>query len=194
MRLYLRVALELHLKRLIVGGMERVYEIGRVFRNEGISTRHNPEFTMMESYQAFADYTEVMALTEELIVNAARDATGTTVVSIHGENFDLAQPWRRARMIDLASEAIGVELHPSQSVDELRAIASQHGEYRGAVGFWAHHRRNPSSIRPKLPWSLLRSSLGTRGNFYWPVSIATTHFSLNASSCMSAPGRSPRTG
>ncbi|MEK7293187.1 MAG: lysine--tRNA ligase [Actinomycetota bacterium] len=127
MRLYLRVALELHLKRLIVGGMERVYEIGRVFRNEGISTRHNPEFTMMESYQAFADYTEVMALTEELIVNAARDATGATVVSIHGENFDLAQPWRRARMIDLASEAIGVELHPSQSVDELRAIASKHG-------------------------------------------------------------------
>jgi lysyl-tRNA synthetase class 2 len=127
MQLYLRVALELHLKRLIVGGMERVYEIGRVFRNEGISTRHNPEFTMMESYQAFADYTEVMALTEELIVNAARDAIGTTVVSINGENFDLAQPWRRARMIDLASEAVGTSLHPSQSVDELRAVAAKHG-------------------------------------------------------------------
>ncbi len=127
MQLYLRVALELHLKRLIVGGMERVYEIGRVFRNEGISTRHNPEFTMMESYQAFADYTEVMALTQELIVNAARDAAGTTVVSIDGQSFDLAQPWPRAKMIDLASEAIGVAIHPSQSVDELRAIASQNG-------------------------------------------------------------------
>lgn len=127
MQMYLRVALELHLKRLIVGGMERVYEIGRVFRNEGISTRHNPEFTMMESYQAFADYTEVMSLTEELIVNAARDATGTTVVSINGESFDLAQPWPRARMIDLASEAIGETIHPSQSVDELRAIATKHG-------------------------------------------------------------------
>jgi len=127
MQLYLRVALELHLKRLIVGGMERVYEIGRVFRNEGISTRHNPEFTMMECYQAFADYTEVMTLTEELIVNAARDAIGTTMVSINGESFDLAQPWRRVRMIDLASEAIGISLHPSQSVDELRAIAAKHG-------------------------------------------------------------------
>lgn len=127
MQLYLRVALELHLKRLIVGGMERVYEIGRVFRNEGISTRHNPEFTMMESYQAFGDYTEVMALTQELIINAARDATGTTTVPINSQNFDLAQPWRRARMIDLASEAIGTLVHPSQSAAELRTIASKHG-------------------------------------------------------------------
>lgn len=127
MQLYLRVALELHLKRLIVGGMERVYEIGRIFRNEGLSTRHNPEFTMMESYQAFGDYTEVMALTEELLVSAARDATGTTIVSINGKDFDLAQPWRRARMIDLASEAVGVTLHPSQPVEEVRAVASKHG-------------------------------------------------------------------
>ncbi|MHB1129603.1 MAG: amino acid--tRNA ligase-related protein, partial [Ilumatobacteraceae bacterium] len=73
------------------------------------------------------DYTEVMSLTEELIVNAARDATGTTVVSINGENFDLAQPWRRARMIDLASEAVGVSLHPSQPVEEVRAVAAKHG-------------------------------------------------------------------
>ncbi|MEO5975069.1 MAG: lysine--tRNA ligase [Ilumatobacteraceae bacterium] len=127
MHLFLRVALELHLKRLIVGGMERVYEIGRVFRNEGISTRHNPEFTMMESYQAFADFTEVMALTEELIVNAAREATGSSVVKIDGKDFDLDQPWPRARMIDLASEAVGVALHPSQSADELRTIAANNG-------------------------------------------------------------------
>ena len=127
MTLFLRIALELHLKRLIVGGMERVYEIGRVFRNEGISTRHNPEFTMMESYQAFGDYTDAMDLTERLITNAARDALGTTVVMIDGQEFDLAQPWPRARMIDLASEAAGTTLHPSQPIDDLRAVAKKHG-------------------------------------------------------------------
>jgi lysyl-tRNA synthetase class 2 len=126
MQLYLRIALELHLKRLIVGGMERVYEIGRVFRNEGISTRHNPEFTMMESYQAFGDYTETMTLTETLIVNSARDALGTSVVTINGEEFDLAAPWKRVRMIDLASEATGVTLHPSQPVDDVRKVADTH--------------------------------------------------------------------
>src|SRR5262249_5753326 len=89
MELYLRVALELHLTRLIAGGMERVFEIGRIFRNEGMSPRHNPEFTMMESYQAFADVSDVMALTEELIVTAARDALGTTMVEIAGEPVDL---------------------------------------------------------------------------------------------------------
>ena len=131
-QLYLRIALELHLKRLIVGGMERVFEIGRVFRNEGISTRHNPEFTMMELYQAFADYSEVMAITEELIVTAARDAIGTTLVDIPAPDgdvhrCDLDRPWPRRRMIDLVSEATGVEVHPSQSVSSLRGLADQHG-------------------------------------------------------------------
>jgi lysyl-tRNA synthetase class 2 len=126
MQLFLRIALELHLKRLIVGGMERVFEIGRVFRNEGISTRHNPEFTMMESYQAFGDYNEVMALTEQLITNAAREATGSTVVIINGQEFDLAQPWRKARMIDLAGEKVGETLHPSMDVDVVRKIAAKH--------------------------------------------------------------------
>ena len=126
MQLYLRIALELHLKRLIVGGMERVYEIGRVFRNEGISTRHNPEFTMIELYQAFADYTDVMALAEELIVTAARDALGTTVVKIDDEDVDLAKPWRRAKMIDLIAEAIGTKVHPSQPREDLAALAAKH--------------------------------------------------------------------
>ena len=126
MDLYLRIALELHLKRLIVGGMERVFEIGRVFRNEGISTRHNPEFTMMESYQAFADCSDIIALTEELIVKAARDAIGTTLVTIDGEDVDLAEPWRQVRMIDLVAEATGVGVHPSQPVSELRALAAKH--------------------------------------------------------------------
>jgi lysyl-tRNA synthetase class 2 len=127
MTLFLRIALELHLKRLIVGGMERVYEIGRVFRNEGISTRHNPEFTMMESYQAFGDYHDTMDLTEQLITNAARDALGTTVVNIDSQEVDLAQPWPRVRMIDLASEAAGTALHPSQPVEQVRNVASTLG-------------------------------------------------------------------
>lgn len=132
MQLYLRIALELHLKRLIVGGMERVFEIGRIFRNEGISTRHNPEFTMMELYQAFGDYSEMIEITEALITKAAVDATGTSVVTVNGpgdvtEEVDLAHPWRRARMVDLVHEAIGVEVHPSQPVEELRELAAQHG-------------------------------------------------------------------
>jgi lysyl-tRNA synthetase class 2 len=127
MQLYLRIALELHLKRLIVGGMERVYEIGRVFRNEGISTRHNPEFTMMELYQAFADYTDIMDLTEQLITTAAIDATGSSVVTIDDVQVDLAQPWRRVRMIDLVAEATGVQVHPSQPREELAALAVKHG-------------------------------------------------------------------
>ena len=125
MQLYLRIALELHLKRLIVGGMERVYEIGRIFRNEGISTRHNPEFTMMELYQAFADWTDVMNITELLITNAARDAIGTTTLTIRGSEIDLADPWPRVRMIDAASEAVGTELHPSMPRDVLADIASK---------------------------------------------------------------------
>ena len=132
MQLYLRIALELHLKRLIVGGMERVYEIGRVFRNEGISTRHNPEFTMIELYQAFADYSEMIETAETLITQAAIDATGTSVVQVFRpdgtqQEVDLAKPWRKVRMIDLVRDATGVAVHPSQPVDELRALAAKHG-------------------------------------------------------------------
>jgi lysyl-tRNA synthetase class 2 len=127
MPLYLRIALELHLKRLIVGGMERVFEIGRIFRNEGIDTRHNPEFTMMELYQAFGDYTEVMAISERLITNAAIAATGTSVVTIDDEPVDLAGTWPRRRMIDLVADAIGVEVHPSQPIEQLRKLAREHG-------------------------------------------------------------------
>jgi lysyl-tRNA synthetase class 2 len=127
MELFLRIALELHLKRLIVGGMERVYEMGRIFRNEGISPRHNPEFTMMELYQAFADVSDMMAITERLVVQAARDALGTTVVTIRRGEIDLAGPWPRRRMIDLVSDAIGADVHPSQPLEHLRTLADQHG-------------------------------------------------------------------
>ena len=127
MTLYLRIALELHLKRLIVGGMERVFEIGRVFRNEGISTRHNPEFTMMELYQAFADYSDVMAITEELLRTAAQDALGTTLVDVNGTPIDLAVPFRRLRMIDAVEEKTGVAAHPSMPTADARALAEKHG-------------------------------------------------------------------
>jgi lysyl-tRNA synthetase, class II len=127
MQMVLRIALELHLKRLIVGGLERVYEIGRVFRNEGISTRHNPEFTMMELYWAFGDYSEVMAITEELLRCAAIDAIGSTVIDVSGTSVDLAEPFRRARMIDLVEQFTGVAVHPSMPLADARALAGVHG-------------------------------------------------------------------
>jgi lysyl-tRNA synthetase class 2 len=125
--LYLRIALELHLKRLIVGGMERVFEIGRIFRNEGLSTRHNPEFTMMELYQAFADWTDVMAISERLITRAAVDATGSSVVTVRGEQVDLAEPWPRVAMCEAITAKIGTTVHPSRPLDEVRSIADAHG-------------------------------------------------------------------
>jgi lysyl-tRNA synthetase class 2 len=127
MQLYLRIALELHLKRLIVGGMERVFEIGRIFRNEGISTRHNPEFTMMELYQAFGDWNDVMDISEVLVTQAARDAIGTTMLEIRGETFDLAEPWPRIRMVDAVSAKVGRPVHPSDPLDDLRGLADANG-------------------------------------------------------------------
>jgi lysyl-tRNA synthetase class 2 len=121
--LYLRIALELHLKRLVVGGFERVYEIGRIFRNEGIDTTHNPEFTMLEAYQAFADYTEMMELTESLVVAAARAALdGSTVVEVAGIAVDLAEPWPGATMVSLIREHAGVDITPAMPVEEARAV------------------------------------------------------------------------
>ncbi len=117
MQLYLRIATELHLKRLVVGGIERVYEIGRIFRNEGISTRHNPEFTSLEVYQAFADYHDMMGLTETLIANAAQVACGTTQITYQGIPMDLTPPWRRATMHELVEAATGIQF-PTTPVSE----------------------------------------------------------------------------
>jgi len=119
----LRIALELSLKRLIVGGMNRVFEIGRVFRNEGLDTRHNPEFTLLEAYQAFGDYHDMMDLTEAIVAGAAEDAIGTTVVTIEGREVDLKPPWRRVTMAELIEENVGVEMHPTMPVEEARKIA-----------------------------------------------------------------------
>jgi lysyl-tRNA synthetase class 2 len=109
MDLYLRIATELHLKRLIVGGFEKVFELGRIFRNEGVSTRHNPEFTSIEVYQAYADYNDMMELTENLIVSVAQEVLGTTKVTYQGEEIDLTAPWRRITMYDAVKEATGFD-------------------------------------------------------------------------------------
>ncbi|MBE3589707.1 MAG: lysine--tRNA ligase [Firmicutes bacterium] len=116
MTLYLRIALELYLKRLIVGGLERVYEIGRVFRNEGVSTRHNPEFTMMECYQAYADYEDIMELTEHMVARVAERVTGSTRVRYGDVEIDFAPPWRRLSMIEaLAGKGVRLEDMPDDA-------------------------------------------------------------------------------
>ena len=131
--MYLRIATELHLKRLVVGGLERVFEIGRIFRNEGIDTRHNPEFTSVEAYQALANYTDMMALTERLIEAAARDALASTVVEGPDGPVDLAPPWPRRRLVDLVAEHLGVEVDVHLAPAALRRLCDDHG-----VGYEEH--------------------------------------------------------
>ena len=125
--LYLRVAPELYLKRLVVGGMERVFEIGRVFRNEGISTRHNPEFTMLELYWAYADHTDIMELTEQLVAGVAADVCGSTTVVYDGHDVDLAPPWRRATMEEAIAEHTGLEASLDAGSAELAACCDSLG-------------------------------------------------------------------
>ncbi|MFM7394143.1 MAG: lysine--tRNA ligase, partial [Cyanobium sp.] len=119
--LTLRIATELHLKRLVVGGFERVYELGRIFRNEGVSTRHNPEFTSVEIYQAFADYHDMMALTEQLIATAAEQVCGGTVITYQGVEVDLTPPWRRATMHDLVQQATGLDFNAFTTREQAAA-------------------------------------------------------------------------
>jgi len=123
--LYLRIAPELYLKRLTVAGFDKVFEIGRVFRNEGVSTRHNPEFTMLELYEAYADYQDIMRLVEELVEYLAIELTGSTVLNVGDRELDVAKPWRRATMTELIEESIGVAVTLDTPIEELREIASQ---------------------------------------------------------------------
>jgi lysyl-tRNA synthetase, class II len=129
---YLRIATELYLKRLLVGGFERVYEIGRIFRNEGLSPRHNPEFTMLEAYQAYADYTDMMELVEQLVASVAIETRGGPVFAYQGRELDLSPPCRRATMDSLVSERIGREVDISIGAEELRRIAKDNGVEVGA--------------------------------------------------------------
>ena len=123
--LYLRIATELHLKRLVVGGFERVYELGRIFRNEGISTRHNPEFTSVEIYKAFSDYIDMIELTEDLISSVAEHVCGSTIISYQGKEIDLSPPWRRATMHELVAEASGIDFSQFDDQRDLAAKAIQ---------------------------------------------------------------------
>ncbi len=118
--LYLRIAPELYLKRLVVGGFDKVFEIARVFRNEGLSPRHNPEFTMLELYEAYADYEDLAVLIEELVAGLALELRGTTALSYQGRELDLTPPWRRATMAELVSEATGEAVDVHTPIDELR--------------------------------------------------------------------------
>ncbi|PFG03340.1 lysine--tRNA ligase [Bacillus sp. es.036] len=127
MELYMRIAIELHLKRLIVGGMERVYEIGRVFRNEGVSTRHNPEFTMLELYEAYADYKDVMTLTEEMVAHIAKEVTGSTTIQYGEEEINLEPEWKRVHMVDAVKELTGVDFWKEMTDEEARSLAKEHG-------------------------------------------------------------------
>ncbi len=126
----LRISLELYLKRLIVGGLERVYEIGRVFRNEGVDTRHNPEFTLMELYQAYADYNDMMDLTEEMFRHLAQTVCGSTVIPYEDVEIDLGKPFRRLTMIDAIKEYAGVDFNEIHTLEDARKAADEkHVEY-----------------------------------------------------------------
>lgn len=124
--LYMRIAIELHLKRLIVGGLEKVYEIGRVFRNEGVSTRHNPEFTMIELYEAYADFHDIMDITEGTIRHISNAVLGTAVIPYGDYEIDLESDWKRVHIVDAVKEATGVNFYDVKSDDEARALAKEH--------------------------------------------------------------------
>ncbi len=125
--LKLRISLELYLKRLIVGGLERVYEIGRVFRNEGLDTRHNPEFTLMELYQSYTDYHGMMDLTENLYRYVAKTVLGTTTITYNGVEMDLGKPFKRITMVDAVKEYSGVDFNEIHTLEEARAVAKEKG-------------------------------------------------------------------
>ena len=125
--LYLRIADELYLKRLIVGGFERVYEIGRDFRNEGIDRNHNPEFTMMECYQAYADYNDIMKLVEEMICYIAREVKGSSRITYQGTEIDLTPPWNRIRLLDAIEEFTGIDVNRFPDKESLAAVMRAHG-------------------------------------------------------------------
>jgi lysyl-tRNA synthetase class 2 len=136
MDLYLRIAPELYLKRLIIGGMERVYEIGRMFRNEGISVKHNPEFTMMELYQAYADYHDMMKLTEDMVSTVAQKVLGTCQITYQGVSVDLTPPWRRLTMLDAVKEYGSIDFDKLSDPEEIKAALKHKGiETEGNIGW-----------------------------------------------------------
>lgn len=155
MELYLRIAPELYLKRLLVGGFERVYEIGKNFRNEGISTRHNPEFTALEAYEAYGDYESMMRLTEDLVAYVANEVVGDTRIQFQGIEIDLTPPWPRLPMLDAIEKYAGVALHDVTNDEQARTLAKQAGvevdedaTYADAITALLEERVEPKLIQP----------------------------------------------
>jgi lysyl-tRNA synthetase class 2 len=143
--LFLRIALELHLKRLVVGSFDRVYEIGRIFRNEGVSTQHNPEFTMLEFYQAYADYGDLMDLTESLFTDLGHALAGGLVLTYQGDRIDLTPPWRRCRYLEGVAEAIGLDRHELHDRERVRTAARDAAGRRDLdAGAWGWGAMTPA--------------------------------------------------
>lgn len=153
--LFMRIATELHLKRLIIGGFERVYEIGRIFRNEGISTKHNPEFTMLELYCAYGDYNELMDFCEEMLLHIAQKVCGSSSVSYQGHQLDFSRPWRRVTMRDAILEACGLDVDTIKDFEHAKKLAAEHGialEHQETVGeiinSFFEEKAEPTLIQP----------------------------------------------
>jgi lysyl-tRNA synthetase class 2 len=150
--LYLRIATELYLKRLIVGGLEKVYELGKDFRNEGVSHKHNPEFTMLESYEAYADYLDVAQMTEELVAGVAQEVLGRTTIEVEGKTVDLSPPWRRVALRDAIRDATGIDIGVSKDSQTLIAAMRQSGLVPDPDAQWPKLVDNLLSkqVEPKL--------------------------------------------
>lgn len=155
MDLYLRIAPELYLKRLLVGGFERVFEIGKTFRNEGVSTRHNPEFTLLEAYEAYGDYESMMKLTEELYAHVAEQVTGSTIVQFQGQELDFTPPWPRITMLDAIEQYAGVSLHDVEGDEQARRVAKAAGfkvpddaTYADVITHLLEEKVEPQLIQP----------------------------------------------
>jgi lysyl-tRNA synthetase class 2 len=153
LRLKLRIALELHLKRLIVGGLERVYEIGRVFRNEGIDRRHNPEFTMLEFYQAYATYQDLMTLTEEMVARLATEVTGADEVTFQGTKIKFAPPWPRISMLQAVAKIYGAGGNDSQLLDALARLSDAQWLARVDDAEMRHKLTRAPSTGEKIAWA-----------------------------------------
>jgi lysyl-tRNA synthetase class 2 len=152
---FLRISLELHLKRLLVGGYERVYELGRIFRNEGVSWKYNPEFTMLESYQAYADYNDVARMVEEMVSEIARDVTGGTTIQFGDQTIDLTPPWRRVTMRDCIIEHSGIDFEEFRTRETLLAELQRRKVHVDPGWSWAKmldeafsHYAEPHLVQP----------------------------------------------
>jgi lysyl-tRNA synthetase class 2 len=150
--LYLRIATELHLKRLIVGGLERVYEIGKIFRNEGLDLTHNPEFTSMESYEAFADYNDVMEMVEQMVYTTAQEVLGTAIVEFDGERIDFTPPWPRLSLREQIEHHSGIDFLEHPDIESMKSVMAE-------IGIDVSHQMSWPGLMDKLISSRVEDTL-----------------------------------